>query len=123
MVGPALCAAAPEAMVSISNEMAAALRIKERSLGHAASPAMPRKAMLVTHDAGLRKFMRLAGVPLVLRHYIIRRLMPVGFRRQWTTPNGRAPQLFSISFPSSAASFSVSASFSLSPRCLFTARA
>jgi hypothetical protein len=34
-----------------------------------------------------------------------------------------APRYFSISFPSSAASFSVSASLSLSPRCLFTARA
>ena len=103
MVGPALCAAAPEAMVSISNEMAAALRIKERT------------------------FIRLARAPLCLGHYIIREghagRVPAAMGQGPRVPHQLAPQLFSISFPSSAASFSVSASLSFSPRCLFTARA
>src|SRR5688572_10112711 len=52
MMGPALCAAAPEQTASISSEM--------------------------THDVSLRTFMRPPKPPLRLRHSIIGRPMPVG---------------------------------------------
>ncbi len=57
MIGPALCAVAPEEMVSISNEMAAALSIKERSRSapHTRRFPQPEKAILVTHDTSCER--------------------------------------------------------------------